>query len=114
MALIIARGQLQHHFWGEYSASIVLKFHSAFLAHKALEQLPGFKVHSNPDFAYALTFYGKGADLKAVEALLVSKGADKKKLNSMAKSIDYGEPFNITVDLTPADTDVVVQGDLFA
>ena len=99
---IIAKGQLQHHFWGEYHASIVLAFATEALAEAALPKLAGFAKHSNPAHWNVLTYHGTGADLKRVEALLVSLGASKKKLTSLAKSIDYGEPFEITVDLTPA------------
>lgn len=92
---IHARGQLQHHFWGDYKASIGLLFHSSELASEALPALEGFKVH--PVDPRALTYFGGGADLKRVEALLVSHGANRKLLTSVAKSIDYGEPFVIWV-----------------
>lgn len=99
---IIAKGQLQHHFWGDYRATIVLLFALDYLAQRALAKLPGFEPH--PGDKKALVYHGGGADLKAVEALLVGYGANHKKLTSLAKSIDYGEPFTITVDLTPEAT----------
>ena len=97
--MIIAKGQLQHHFWGEYSATIALQFANADLASQALPQLPGFEVHSK--VSSALIYHGTGDDLKATEALLIAKGANPKKLRSLAKSIDFGEPFTIEMDLTP-------------
>lgn len=97
--MTIAKGQLRHHFWGEYSATIVLQFHSPVLADAAVAKLPGFNVH--PGEPRALVFHGKGDELKLVESLLVSLGADRKKLTSLAKSIDFGEPFTIALDLTP-------------
>lgn len=96
---IIAKGQLQHHFWGDYSATIVLKFHSAALADKAIGKLPGFTQHHREPSA--LTFHGGGSALKQVEALLKGYGADAKKMGSLRYSVDYGEPFEIAVDIAP-------------
>jgi hypothetical protein len=97
--MTIAKGQLRHHFWGDYKATIVLKFHSPVLASAAVAQLPGFNVHERD--TSALVFFGGGEQLKLVEALLVSLGADRKKIRSVRYSIDYGERFEIAVDLTP-------------
>lgn len=97
--IIIAKGQLQHHFWGEYAATIALKFATEALALQSLPQLPGFERHSS--VPSALIYHGTGDDLKNTEDLLVSLGANRKKLTSLAKSIDYGEPFTIEVNLTP-------------
>lgn len=94
---IIAHGQLQHHFWGEYRATIVVKFATARLATAALGKFPGFEIH--PTEPSALRFFGGGSALRAVEALLKGYGANAKKLTSLAKSIDFGEPFTIAVDL---------------
>jgi hypothetical protein len=98
--LIIAKGQLRHHFWGDYRATIILQFATAALAAEALPQFPDWDIHSeaHPE---ALIYHGGGAELKHQEALLVSLGADRKKLGSLAKSIDFGEPFTVTVDLGP-------------
>ena len=100
-----ARGQLQHHFWGDYSASIGLMFGTASLARQAqASTLTEWKVSTaHPD---VLQFHGTGAALKAQENPLVRLGADRKKLTSLAKSIDYGEPFTITLNTAPACTDV--------
>lgn len=90
-----AQGRLQHHFWGTYAATIVLAFVNAGFAEAALPSLPGWQVH--PTFPRALVFHGSGDALKATERLLVSFGADKQKMTSLAKSIDYGEPFTVSV-----------------
>lgn len=100
---IIAKGQLQHHFWGDYKATIVLLFHSRELAEQALAKLPGFALHHVDK--RALVFFGGGDKLKAVEQLLKEYHADLKKVTSLAKSIDYGEPFTVEIDLTPEPTE---------
>ena len=95
-AILKARGLLQHHFWGDYVATIVLAFTSASEAAQAQREV--FKdweiSKKNPS---AIRFHGGGKELDAVEALLVKFGADAKKLKSMAKSIDYGEEFTVSV-----------------
>jgi hypothetical protein len=98
--IIIAKGQLQHHFWGNYCATIALIFATRELAEKAAPQLVPFHLPDNPN-APGLVFHGGGAELKAAEAVLRTHGANMKKVGSLAKSIDYGEPFTIEVDLTP-------------
>jgi hypothetical protein len=108
---IIANGQLQHHFWGDYRATIILLFHDRDIAEKAIAKLPGFTPH--PTDKRAVMFFGGGKELKAVEYLLVGYGASKAKLNSVAKSIDYGEPFTISVNLAPVDPNPARQEALF-
>jgi hypothetical protein len=97
---IIANGQLLHHWWGEYSASIGLRFATAALAAEAAPQLAPFHVSSVEPTA--LVFHGKGAELQAAERVLRTHGANMKKVGSLRFSIDHGEPFTIEVNLTPA------------
>lgn len=114
-----AKGLLRHRFWGEYSAHILLEFESREDAEKAKEIL-------NDGIEFGYFFSANGGRCKSsgwifiplrdkakVECILsvevaeptlskvierlVKYGADKKKINSMAKSIDYGEPFTIEV-----------------
>jgi hypothetical protein len=99
--VIIAKGQLQHHFWGNYVATIALIFASRELAEKAAPHLVPFHLPDNAN-APGLVFHGGGAELKAAEATLKAHGANMKKVGSLAKSIDYGEPFTIEVELAPA------------
>lgn len=101
---IIAKGQLQHHFWGTYHASIGLLFHSAELAAQAQKAFPLFT--QSTSLPTCLTFRGKDPELKAALASLYAHGADKRKVESVAHSIDYGDPFTVEVDLTPADTTI--------
>jgi hypothetical protein len=100
--IIQAKGQLQHHFWGEYCASIYLQFHSEDLALQAQAlAFPNWKHKGS-----VLGFHGTGAALKAEEATLVAHGADRKKISSLKYSIDRGEVFTVNVDLTPAPVEV--------
>jgi hypothetical protein len=96
---IIANGRLRHHFWGEYSATIGLHFATADLAAAAAPKLAPF--HVSETVPEALVFHGSGDALKNAEAVLEAHGADMAKVGSLAKSIDFGEPFTVEVDLTP-------------
>lgn len=93
---ITAEGQLRHHFWGDYHASIYLHFASDIDAAVALAHaLPEWK--ANPKAPSVIGFHGKGAALESQLAALEALGADMAKVNSVAKSIDVGEPFTITI-----------------
>lgn len=99
---ITATGQLQHHFWGDYRATICLRFATEALAQQAQARaFPNWVVRGE-----LLGFHGGGEALKAEEATLVRHGADRKKLTSLRFSIDRGEPFTVTVDLTSEPTEV--------
>ena len=105
-----AIGMLRHHFWGHYVADIVLRFDSAESVPTALEKLKlpedrtyrgatggEFKsewVASHRD-PRAIMVSAGGETLAEIESQLVSFGADKKKMNSMATSIDHGQQFAI-------------------
>jgi hypothetical protein len=91
-----AHGQLRHHFHGEYSATIAVQFESAEHADQALSKLgDGWKVGDKA--SNALIWFGNSEALKKCKEILVGYGADEKKIDSCAKSIDYGEPFDIDV-----------------
>jgi hypothetical protein len=97
---ILANGQLRHHWWGDYSATIGLRFATAAFASQAAPLLAPF--HVSETVPEALVFHGKGAALKAAERVLRTHGADMKKVGSLRFSIDHGEPFTVEVNLTPA------------
>lgn len=97
--LITAEGRLKHHFWGEYRATIALKFATPELATAALPQFPDWK--QSDKVPSALTFFGDRDAVTKQEDLLERLGADRRKISSLAKSIDWGEPFTVAVDLTP-------------
>jgi len=101
MNKVKAKGQLQHHFWGDYHASIVLVFDDAKAAQDALNVLDGWKAHKKEP--RALEWFGKEEAFKLVKAKLVELGADEKKIDSIAKSIDYGEPFTVTISIVPKE-----------
>lgn len=106
--MINATGQLRHHFWGEYHATIALRFGSPDHARLALAVLPGFKPHPKSDTA--IYWHGTGDDLKPIEDLLVRYGADRRKIGSLRHSIDVGEPF--TIDVPPAALETQIALDL--
>lgn len=100
--LIHGNGQLQHHFWGNYHATIAIGFDTTRHAALAVEVLgAGWRVGGKGgDVAYG-TF--TGAAYEAAEAKLVGFGADLKKLTSIAKSIDFGEPFKVAIEVVNPD-----------
>jgi hypothetical protein len=92
-----AKGQLRHRFRGEYSAVIALAFDSDYECKEALKRLgESWKPANSPK---ALVWAGNFDQLETCKALLGSFGADVKKIDSMRKSVDYGEPFEIEVEL---------------
>lgn len=96
-----ASGQLRHCFFGTYSAVIALGFENEYQANQVLPKLgAGWQVGSKP---YALVWQGNTEELEACETILESFGADRKKIASLAKSIDYGERFEIAVEIVPQE-----------
>lgn len=102
-----ARGQLRHRFWGEYSAVIALEFESQKHAADCLSVLgEGWGVgEKNKN---VLVWVGNSSELEECTKVLVSFGAEEKKIASIAKSIDYGEPFEVNIGVVPNE-----QGSLF-
>ena len=95
---VSAKGQLRHRFFGQYSAVIGLKFDCPGDAIAALPKLgAGWSRHETVD--HALIWVGDSDALKACETTLERFGAEKRKIASLAKSVDYGEPFSITVEV---------------
>ncbi len=95
-----ARGQLRHHFWLDYRATIVLDFGTPQLASLAAPLFPAWHVHeTHPE---ALVYFGGDPELQHELNHLYRLGADRRKVTSVAHSIDFGDPFTITVN-PPAD-----------
>jgi hypothetical protein len=93
---------LQHHFWGNYYASLVLVFESkeAVDAVESSGSLNGEAWGTwkrNPKSDKVLNWHGPGEKFEALKKRLVALGADPKKIDSVAKSIDYGEKFFVEV-----------------
>jgi hypothetical protein len=93
--MLTASGQLKHHFWGDYAASIVLQFDSPTAAQVALPHFQGWRVHKT--HADVLVFHGSDPALETALTQLEAHGANRDVVCSCAKSIDYGEHFVIEV-----------------
>lgn len=107
MNKVKASGLLAHHFWGEYSATIALEFEASAHAKDALRVLGDmWTVHEKVD--NVLIFHGQREELTKVEQTLVKYGADSKKITSLAKSVDFGEPFTVEIPISSEE-----QGELF-
>jgi len=91
--VVRATGQLQHHFWGTYVATIGLLFGSIDDASHAHETV--FRDWRQYDLV--LRWHGGDPELERQIKLLVAHGAERRKIVSVATSIDYGEPFSITI-----------------
>ena len=110
---LIARGQLHHHFWGEYCADIVLRFESPEDAKTGCSQInsdkndkfaePKFQVWDKyPDSIFIKEISSE--ELGNLETLFSEKyGAEEKKIASLAKSVDRGEPFTLTINAENQD-----------
>lgn len=107
---VVATGQLRHRFWGEYSALISLIFKSPsdldavlYAGHfdPALTgwTMANFKLPGHDLEGRALIWVGNSAALKGCKDYLAERGAERKAIDSVAHSIDYGDPFSISVTL---------------
>ena len=97
-----ASGQLRHQFFGTYSAVIGLVFDDEYSATQALPKL-GSNWKLADKNKKALIWVGNSEELKSCKTVLGSFGADIKKIDSIAKSIDFGEPFSIAVEIIPKE-----------
>lgn len=98
MKLIKADGRLRHCFFGTYYATIALRFSSHEDALKGFEVL-GTNWKISDTTKSALVFHGKNPELEDVLSTLEKFGADRKKVTSLAKSVDFGDPFQITIEV---------------
>lgn len=117
---IIAKGFVIHRFWGEYSASIVLCFDTVQEKEIALDLLNQRKdfgdyhnacggrtksegwrqiEHGQGDAAKALFCDVADPVLAEIVEEFVIYGANRKKILSMARSINYGEEFEIEIEV---------------
>jgi len=94
--MIRAKGQLRHHFWGVYHATIVVVFDNENDAGMALPKL-GEDWKPHPSEPKALSWHGNDDAYVAVETKLMSFGADKNKIASLKFSVDVGEKFEIAI-----------------
>jgi len=97
-----AIGLLRHHFWGQYCATIALEFATQAHASDALRVLgDAWSQHNISD--NVLMFHGAKDALSEVEKVLIRYGADSRKLTSLAKSVDYGEIFQVEIPIVPKE-----------
>ncbi len=100
MSACKAQGQARHRFWGKYSALIALSFddeQQAAEAHAVLGdrwRVPG-NASTVPNLRRCLLYAGSDPELKTTVATLESYGA--KGVLSLAHSVDFGEPFTVTI-----------------
>lgn len=98
MKTVSAKGQLRHFFHMPYSAAIGLDFGTGENAALALKVL-GDTWKTHPQSARVLMWQGNTEALNKVSDLLESYGAVRKKIASLAKSVDFGEPFDIVIPI---------------
>lgn len=95
-----AGGGLRHHFWGEYKASMVLVFDTAIMLDAALAagKFKGWeRSEKRPDTA--IHWFGDSDALETAKDELAAHGADREKIDSIARSIDFGEPFEVEFEV---------------
>lgn len=102
--LVRCAGQLRHRFWGEYSAVIGVwtvdpADHAALAA-----ALPDWEDVPGERPARRIIVSGE-AEIAAAEDTLERLGADRRKIGSVAKSIDYGEPFTFLVPAVAVESE---------
>lgn len=90
-----AEGLLRHRFWGEYSAHIVLEFADPSSAAAALES--GALGEGWQRKAQWLHWTGDSVALETVSDTLAAHGANRSAIASLRRSVDYGEPFEVSV-----------------
>ncbi|HEX9156007.1 MAG TPA: hypothetical protein VF819_10610 [Nitrospira sp.] len=103
MNQVKARGLLRHRYWGTYSAVIVLAFDTPEAARDALKVLgaPWVAISAK---TFVLSWTGETEALEQCKERLGTFGADVSKIDSVAHSIDYGEPFEVTIPIVaPAE-----------
>ena len=93
-------GMLSHHFWGTYYATIYLMAKDASSA-KDAQKVLGDSWERTIEEPNVLFFHGKDSELEIQLKRLEGFGADRKKMCSCAKSIDFGEPFVVVVKTIP-------------
>lgn len=102
---IQGRGQLRHHFWGSYFATISLEFTNPRETQIALNSgllLEDWAV-SNIDNILICTAGDENGSLNKIINNLVSLGAKRKKIASIAHSVDFGDPFKICIETANPD-----------
>lgn len=95
-----ADGALRHRFWGTYSAVIALEFDSEEHAAGALRTL-GPPWDHGAKARQCLVCVVSRSELEAVKRTLGGYGANVSAIDSIRRSVDYGEPFSVEVPILP-------------
>jgi hypothetical protein len=101
MTSVHANGILRHCFFGTYTAVIGLTFESETHKQDAKKVLGNSWSDESAKRKNILVWSGTSEELDEVKKVLVKYGADEKKIDSIAKSIDYGEPFEVNIPIVP-------------
>jgi hypothetical protein len=100
---LTAQGRLRHQFWGDYSATIAVAFDTPEDAQLALPHLAppdlGTTWKIGTKHAKALTILVDSPQLEKLKVHLGTLGADVDAIDSCDHSIDYGDPFTVTVEV---------------
>jgi hypothetical protein len=96
-------GQLRHHFWSEYHATIAIIFNAPEHASKLVKKFPGFVlVERQPG---AIRFHGKGSAVELAKHAIqqhrvpMNQRRDHEQIDSLVRSADLGPPFAVEVDV---------------
>lgn len=96
-----AKGQLAHHFWGNYHASVALIFSTPAERNTALSSgMLGGGWKPSEKREDAVLWHGDSDALKGMKERMGELGADVSKIDSIRFSIDRGEPFEIDFEAT--------------
>ena len=100
---LTAHGRLGHHFFGDYSAGIALMFDTPEDAKLAKPHLAppdlGVAWHYGEKNPAAVRICVDREQLEKLKAHLGTLGADVEAIDSCDHSIDYGDPFTVTVEV---------------
>jgi hypothetical protein len=89
------RGILGHRFHAPYWAKIILSFDTSEAATSSLQKLGDGWVPNGS----VLVWVGNSEELESCKKILGSFGADVSKIDSIATSIDHGEPFKVSIPI---------------
>ena len=101
--LSTATGIAYHHFWGTYSADVYLTFNTKWQATEARKALPFADKWKQQNKCIGIHITDEDGELDKVVEHLVTLGAEREKILSVAKSVDSGEKFTITMELEHPD-----------
>jgi hypothetical protein len=98
-----ASGILRHHFFGDYSAGLGLRFADAESARLALPRLAppdlGVQWRQSTEQPHMTIICVDSDQLARLKEHLGTLGADVHAIDSVNHSIDHGDPFEITVEV---------------